>query len=434
MLPYRRPLAGICVITSLFYIYWLLSPDFDEKIRLYHKIDEGVLNSTLGFEKIFVINLPARTDRRDAMSLAGAVSNLSFTWVSGLTGDQVPAIAVSANGAASGLRSPGARGSWRSHMNAVEAVIEQDLGSALIMEDDVDWDVRLKRQLLDFASASRTWLGEESRSRDPQQQQQQQSELRGPTSQPPALTLGNERSAGMAMSEEYGKHTIPPSENAIIRDGRKATTGSIYGEDWDVLWLGHCGTDLPGPSQRDVVSPLKVALASDETVPHPQHLRPHPFALPDKLGEAYPPRTRLVHAPRGTVCSLAYAVSRRGARKLARRFFGGEGPPPYQWDLMLRDWCQGGFAPPDDGGQRMTRGGGGGGDPPVCVTVQPPLVSHYYAGGGASDIRGQGGGYARGRGSPYIRLSVRANLRRLVAGLPEDEMVDQLPDDGEALW
>ena len=45
--------------------------------------------------------------------------------------------------------------SWRSHMNAVSAMIEQNLGSALILEDDADWDVRIKTQMRDWALSAR---------------------------------------------------------------------------------------------------------------------------------------------------------------------------------------------------------------------------------------------------------------------------------------
>ncbi|KAI0597216.1 glycosyltransferase family 25 protein [Biscogniauxia sp. FL1348] len=393
MPPYRRSLAGACAaITSLFYIYWLLHPAFDKQIRFYHHLDGDVLNSTLGFAKIFVINLPSRPDRRDAMSRAAAASNLSLTWRAGLAGDQVADLP--------GLRTPGARGSWRAHMDAV-AEIAQQQGSVLIMEDDVDWDVRLRRQLVEFAGASRTWLV---------------------------------RNAGTKHHD-----TIPTDDD-----------GSIYGTGWDVLWLGHCGTDLPGKKEEDGVV---VALPDDPTVPEPRHLKPHPFALRDGLGTAFAPHTRAVHAARGgTACSLAYAVSGRGARRIARAFHhhnynynqnqnqnrkenqnqnrnhnGNKEDEKryYQWDLMLRDWCQG------DGEENGEEYGEEGEEPPVCITVQPPLVSHYYSagdGGGGSDIRGLGGGYAHSAGSPYIRLSVRGNLERLAAGVPEGELVDQWPD------
>ncbi|KAI1493324.1 glycosyltransferase family 25 protein [Biscogniauxia mediterranea] len=416
MPPYRRSsLAGACVaITSLFYIYWLLllrpAASDEQMTRLYRPPPpadgdrDDVLNSTLGFAQIFVINLPSRPDRRAAMSRAAAATNLSVTWRAGLAGAQVEDLP--------GLRSAGARGSWRAHMDAVVAAAAAAGASAstLIMEDDVDWDVRLRGQLADFAGASRAWLLQQ-------------------------------RTASSAPALERYHHTNDDDDE-----------DSIYGAGWDVLWLGHCGTDLPARDKKKEKGEEKgevvIALPNDATVPAPRHLRPHPFALRDEpWGGAPHPHTRLVLAARGTACSLAYAVSGRGARRIAAAFDNHKGEAKeeekryYQWDLMLRDWCQG-MGKEEEEEQ----------PPPVCITVQPPLVSHYYAGagggggsgGGGSDIRGQGGGYARGAaGSAYVRLSVRRNLERLEAAAAggewvperERELVDQWPDEGgETPW
>ncbi|KAI6089125.1 glycosyltransferase family 25 protein [Hypoxylon rubiginosum] len=361
MPPFRRAFATFCVLAPLIYIYWrqFTTPGG----LLIDATPERIFNKTLGFSKIFVINLPSRTDRRDAMVLAGAVSNLSFSWIDGVTGDQVPddIFPESDRG-----HSAGARGSWRSHMNALQTIVDKDLGSALILEDDIDWDIRLKSQLQTFAAASRTWLRE----------------------------------------SQSSKSEVELLDTTI---GAGGNVESVYGAAWDVLWLGHCGADLP-KAQKSLTSPLVVTILEDETVPAPQHLKPHPFALQDKLGKQYPPHTRVVHASSGNVCTLAYAVSQEGARKLLLDF---NSRYDAQWDLMLQKWCEG--------------------TPPTCLTVQPPLFSHYYPKGGASDIQGQGGGYAKGSGSPYIRLSVRENLGRLVTGEPFSQMVDQLPDDGEPI-
>lgn len=322
------------------------------------------------------------------MILAGAVSNLTFSWVDGVSGDQIGDLDASPGNV---MHSSGAKGSWRSHMNASKAVVENNLGSALIVEDDIDWDVRLKSQLQIFASASRTWLKE--------------------------------------AKSEKGTIQLDTSKRA---DGRGHE--AIYGDDWDVLWLGHCGTDFPPDNSQ--VPPLRVAISGDDTVPAPKHLKPHPFALQDKLGELYPPHTRVIHASSGTVCSLAYAVSHQGARKLLREF---DSHYDAQWDLMLQKWCEGGYhlrgrsnpksdpdtddVDPEDQGIR-----------PICVTVQPPLFSHHFAKGGTSNIQGQGGGYAKGTGTSYIRFSVQENMERLIVGAPASELIDQMPDDGDPIW
>jgi GR25 family glycosyltransferase involved in LPS biosynthesis len=34
-------------------------------------------------------------------------------------------------------------GCWRSHANVWQRVIEEDVGTAIILEDDIDWDVNI---------------------------------------------------------------------------------------------------------------------------------------------------------------------------------------------------------------------------------------------------------------------------------------------------
>ncbi|KAI0203255.1 hypothetical protein F4808DRAFT_467357 [Astrocystis sublimbata] len=468
----RRTFAVVGVALSLVYLCTLFSRSSYDPRRLplwAHprpgRYEEVVLNGTLGFAEIFVINLPSRLDRREAMLKAGAVSNLNLTILEAFSGadDSVPpSTSVASQGATARKAkssSAGARGSWNSHKSAIQTIVDRRLGGALVLEDDVDWDVRLKTQMTTFAEAARMWL-------DIDLDTTERDEKRQLVARAPAPAQGRETN-------------IPIPQ----RRGR-SIAGSPYGDGWDILWLGHCGADLPSPfssstssssalssSSSSSSSPLIIPLPNDTTVPSPQHLKPHPFALRDKLAAAYPPHTRVVHAAAGNVCSLAYAVSPKGATKLLRWLRRGRGEEfaGRQWDLMLRDWCMGetwrdmgrGWKERDSGGTaaghaenaggRRSNGqegenddGDGGGDSnegsvPICLTVQPPLFSHRYAGekGGASvsDIRGQGGGMARGKkGTPYVRLSVQENMARLEAGYPVGGLVDQLPDDGEPLW
>ncbi|KAH9895375.1 glycosyltransferase family 25 protein [Xylariomycetidae sp. FL2044] len=512
----RGPLAFTLLLAPLLYISWPSisgspSPHHHNNRFFPHftsNADGDISNSTLGFGDILVINLPSRTDRRDAMTLAGAVSNLTLSWIEGLEGSEhretepgeeegeegetrpPPGDGVDDETAESSrrrkqrkvserFRVPGARGSWRAHMNALQAVVERDLGSALILEDDVDWDVRLKLQLRHFAAASRMWLEE-------------QAKVVTAAASAAAVSSGSDKGHNRPRSppregnpgpgplgstankaEEAQRLTIRLSERPI--PGAQASQ-SAYGADWDVLWLGHCGADLPPPQRspaEETVPSLRVSLPRDPTVPVAAHLKAHRFARPDALGAAYEPHTRVVHAVSGNACTLAYAVSARGARKMMWRL-GVEDEngelEKYQWDLMVRDWCQGEFEPGGGGGGvgghevdglrhgiykrrgGSERGGasargekgsdeeeedGAGAAAPVCLTVQPPLFSHYYTKGSSSDIMAQGGGYAKGEemtGSPYIRVSVRKNLGRLSAGRPFAELEDQLPDDGKGIW
>lgn len=369
-------------------------------------------------------------------------SNLNFTFIEGVKGG---------DGETEAPPSAGARGSWRSHRNALQDIVDRDLGSVLVLEDDVDWDVRLKSQMQTFARASRTWLGIWRRRRR-QQDSNSEAGSRIPSSGSSASAALESEDGGASSSESDTVSLSLSLSSSLLSTaaGRGIPTldESPYGDDWDVLWLGHCGADLPTAAPPPS---LKIAIFDDATVPAPKHLVPHPFALRDELAGAFPPHTRVVHAARGNVCSLAYAVSRRGERKLLAR--SGRDGFVAQWDLMLRDYCMERRGYEGGGGEdgeaeeeedEETVGNGGF----VCLTVQPPLISHRYAGregadggggGGSgastSDIKGQGGGFARSKkGTPYVRLSVQENLRRLADGSSGGRLVDQLPDDGDTLW
>lgn len=278
--------------------------------------------------------------------------------------------------------------------------------SALILEDDVDWDIRIKEQMGVFGQASRRYL------------HAIQSSLHSSPEEPNTTPTANANESKIgAIARDFipvDDHTIPI---ASLPDVMIPTT-SPFGDGWDVLWLGHCGTDFPPHEAESSPHDIRLSIPDDPTVPIPKHLKAHPFALGDELGRIYPAHTRVVHAASNTICTQAYAVSQQGARKLLWRF--GLETFTKGWDLMLRDWCDGQYVS-NSTGQAERR--------PVCVTVQPPLFSHYQPVNGESDIQGQGGGFAREVGSPYVRQSVRLNLGKLVAGAELDSLDDQWPDD-----
>ena len=131
------------------------------------------------FEKIFAISLPERTDKQDGMKVAASLSNISVEFLPGINGAD-----VSPKARPLGFdRKSSVIGSWRAHMNVAAKMIAENIQSALIFEDDADWDVALKYQMVEFARGSRFLL------------------------------------------------------NTPLRKQPK----SPYGEGWDMLWLGHCG-------------------------------------------------------------------------------------------------------------------------------------------------------------------------------------------------
>ncbi|KAM7185921.1 glycosyltransferase family 25 protein [Rhypophila sp. PSN 637] len=351
--------------------------------------NSDIFNSTLGFEKIFVIGLPTRTDRRDGIILQAAVSNMEIDFIDGVKGDTVPdkAIPIGKDQSRIGNASIG---SWRAHMNAVQEIVHRNLSSALILEDDVDWDIRLKQQLYDFSLASRALTQPLSSSPSPS------PKYTDPTFNRPPDMMPNQ---------------IP----TIKFDSLPSTIAPIvspYGDDWDLLWLGHCGVTFPfDRPNHDKLPKGRVIHFDDVTVPPKGNL--WSLNKPFTLVKDYPEHTRAIHHTQEGVCSLGYAISQRGARKLLYEV--GLKDVSDGFDILLRFFCEGGKA-----GRKAH----------TCLTAQPGYFQHHRALGPtshASDIGDHKGGYREKGLTDMIRWSVRLNLEALMDG-KTDGFVDQFPD------
>ncbi|PMD33181.1 glycosyltransferase family 25 protein [Hyaloscypha variabilis F] len=363
-------------------------------------IDESlkaVLNETLGFQKLLVINMPERTDRRDAVTLAAGVSNMKIEFVMGVRGESVPEVALP----------PG---------------VYQNLSTALIFEDDVDWDVRLRPQLQAFALASR-WLSD-----DPKISKGISYYSIGVTQNPETAENSIHNSSSLnPISKDLFSVSLPSAMMDVQhRDPRISPYGDP--ENWDLLWLGHCGAGFPRqPADAEAIGRHNILLAdpNDPTVPMPSYLRAHPFGPLDALGETHPPHTRVYHrASGGALCTVAYAVSQRGARRLLHEF--GIKKWSRIWDVEMGDWCAGDDFAAEKRDKAMEERKKRG--QRKCITSQPPIFAHHHPPGGESDIGGLGGGYARNIETKYVRLSTRMNLEALLRGDPEETLVDQWPD------
>lgn len=75
------------------------------------------------FQEIFVINLPERTDRRDAMTLAAAVTDLSLTFIPGVRGADVQQKVLPPSERSKNENWTGKTGSWRAHMNVLQRCV-----------------------------------------------------------------------------------------------------------------------------------------------------------------------------------------------------------------------------------------------------------------------------------------------------------------------
>lgn len=238
------------------------------------------------------------------------------------------------------------------------------MSSALILEDDVDWDVRIRSQLLDFA-----------RSADALQQ-------------PPFSSIPESRPDGPG--------NIPEIKFTDLKDTTEPVT-SAYGDNWDLLWLGHCGMRFPVSNSKSPHG--RVIHLNDETVAEKRYL--WSITGPFKLIEDYPQHTRAVHYTEEGVCSLAYAISQRGARKLLYEV--GLKDVRDAFDILLRFFCNSGP------GRKAHK----------CLTVQPALFHHFRPAGpiaAESDIGNHGDGFRENSLTDMVRWSVRLNAETILDG------------------
>ncbi|KAH7370009.1 glycosyltransferase family 25 protein [Rhexocercosporidium sp. MPI-PUGE-AT-0058] len=284
-------------------------------------------NKTLGFQKIFVLGLPERSDKKDAIVLSASLTGFEVEFFDAVRGDQVldktrpPGLNLK----------DGALGTWRSHLNVIRSIIENNLASAFIMEDDADWDIRLLSQLPDFAKGIRYLSG---------------------------------------ISSSEAQH-------------------SPYGDDWDILWPGHCGDVPPKDDDR------RYTIENDQTVAPKAH-QPWLKGLKD-----LPESTRIVHKAGAPMCTFGYAVSYRGAQKIlmALAIKAGEN---LAIDNGMAYLCRDGFLDMK------------------CYSVEPQLFQHHRPAGLVSkdsDINIGTSDAVRQKGvTDFIVLSARLNLEQMILG------------------
>lgn len=281
-----------------------------------------------------MLNLPERTDKLDTFSLTSSVTDFNFEVIAGVDGATVPNKSLPTT---KGLYPEESRrnksvGSWRAHLNFALAVVRNRLSSAIVFEDDADWDIEFKSQLELFAQGSR----------------------------------------GLTTNEPSTKPHSP------------------YGDDWDLLWPGHCATSVHKEETRTFI------IDNDPSVPPPNH-RVTFGNKPDM--SAYDNSTRIVFRAGGGVCVYAYALSFRGAQKLLHHMYTRESYEPF--DLALDGLC------------RL--------DPDFrCIGIYPQIIDSHKAAGAVSrdsDIGDITTTEQRKTGYTFnIVRSVRINLRKLIQG------------------
>ncbi|EAW19354.1 uncharacterized protein NFIA_093170 [Aspergillus fischeri NRRL 181] len=217
---------------------------------------EAIQNETLGFEHVYAIGLKERTDKRDFLALAASIVGFQVDWLDGVKPDEVHPKSLP-QGMNMTIIKPTVAACWRAHMNALRTVVEKRHATALIMEDDADWDVSLKQQLREFARGLRT------------------------------LSLT-----------------------------KAASKQAPYGTDWDLLWVGGCSTAAGVnetqfyaiPNDPTVPGMNRRSFWVDRRGPLDRWKHRFP-QLPEES-------TRYVYRADTGCCLYGYAVTYNGARKI----------------------------------------------------------------------------------------------------------------------
>lgn len=306
-----------------------------------------VYNATLGAQDIFVVSLPSRRDKHDAFAVQAMASNITYTIVEGVDGESVPKKALPFTMDLKAVEI----GCWRAHMNVFEEMLDRRIATAVVFEDDADWEVTFRQQLLQFARGSR-------------------------------YITGTEPKGGFVPS-------------------------SPYGEDWDVLWLGHCNSrPTNGDNKRFVME-------HDPTVvpPNVRQSWEQPITRYwDKPGSDY--KTRVIFRTSDSSCTTSYVISLKGAQKAL--YYLSMNPSNDPIDNAMGHLC--GDADKDF----------------KCISAFPTLVGISKPAG--SSDRGSDVGHEPGEASisdkahsERLVYSTRMNLQNLLTG--KQKMVSAYPDN-----
>ncbi|KAI1165724.1 hypothetical protein F5B18DRAFT_609600 [Nemania serpens] len=175
----------------------------------------------------------------------------------------------------------GSAKAWIAHLDLLKYVVAAGLETAFIVEDDVDFDVRIKTQMRLVSETVRAYT----------------------------------RGASLS-SPDHG-------------DGDGDDDATPFGTAWDVLWLGHCGATIDADLARQPLSyadPTRCPTAS------------YVGWWTANLEAQVPAGHRIVQdAGHRTVCTFGYGVTRRSAQKILEALGAGGSEA---FDVLLAARCR----------------------------------------------------------------------------------------------
>lgn len=274
---YCRPafciLSLVVILSQLILIYQY----FSTHLPFWHQFD-GPSNATLGFGAIYAVS-HAESPRRYTLMTAANLTGLEITIP--VQPDWTDWDISNVQAAENSSLDTGSVLAWLGHRNALETFLQSPSETALIIEDDVDWDVRLRQDQI------------------PQ--------------------------TAYAIRELLGSHH------------------GYYGDTnmWDMIWLGHCG-DFFDASQGSTLSIIKSY--QDPAMPDLINLHPWTRDFMQGIGADHN-KQRLVHESVNPLCTFAYAITRSAATRILREIAVSEPirdkeHPCRAYDVRLLEGCR----------------------------------------------------------------------------------------------
>ncbi|KAI7167440.1 hypothetical protein KC316_g13693 [Hortaea werneckii] len=244
----------------------------------------------LGFDEILVVTAGFHDWRAQGLKAAAERTGLAVTFLQQPPWTDKQKKAFHRGDKYESWSIPGSTGCWLGHLHALRYFLSTKQTTALILEDDADWDVEIKAQVV--------------------------------------------------RAQDYLRKLTEPAAD------------SLWGTEWDVLYLGHCGD------------------------------RFHYGTL-----EPLPPGLRAIHQSTRPVCTYGYAVTAKGAEKITNLSYDAKAI-----DTRMGRACK-------DGTMR-------------CFTINPELIRHHIPAGKApSEIQTKQDVSAQAW-TPNILHSARCNFDR----------------------
>ena len=239
-------------------------------------------------------------------------------------------------------------------------MIKENITSSLIIESDADWDMRIKKSTAGFAQGVH--------------------EIADFPFSPNVHQISESDSLQLLSTSQASNHP---------RDLPNLSSLNPYGSNWDILYIGSCGSKIQGNG--------RVYTYNDTAAPSPTKT-----SAGGPSAEDYPRHgtTRMVYQPENAGCTVAYAVSLAGAHKLVEKHFADNDNAV---DMRMQSACRS--------------------DPNlVCVAVFPQIIAQARSESNMADSQGKkkGEGEESVSAGLDIQISARVNAEMGLGGAAEE--------------